>query len=727
MNVLITGGCGFIGSFAAERFHKEGHRVTIIDNLSTGQRSNVNVPHKWYGLHVEDRKCDEIFESVRPDVVLHLAAQVDVAQSIHLPQSDTQANIMGLVNMLECSRRHGVKKFIFASSAAVYGNNEEVPLREETPGDPRSPYGINKQLGEYYCEKWRELYGLQTLVFRFANVYGPRQGIAGEGGVVSIFMQRLLRGEELAIYGDGGQTRDFVYVEDVVDGLYRGAESELTGVYNLSGCRETSLNELVESLKGFSDVSGVRYEASREGDIYRSCLDNAKVKRQLDWVPLYSLDEGLRRTYEWFKAERARQAEARPARAKREFSLGGRFKRVRPYAENALAFCAVLALSLNDPGWLAQTLVDFKLVYIILLGVLYGSKQSIISAVLASGLYFFEHLQNGRDWVSLLYDPEVLFMLAIYLFFGLLVGFVSDRHRREAAEMRNDLQAERERYDFLNAVYKDTRLVKDELQRQLVGSKDSIGRIYSIVKKLETLEPEQIVTSSVDVLEHLLESRRISIYSVNGTNFLRLMIKSGGSSFLLPKTIRLSEHPWYAEVIDGKSVRVNRSLESGAPVIAAPIVHDGTVVAIVSVHDTEFERLTLGFENLFKVSVEMISDSLARAFQFVGATRSERYVDDTPVLQEASFNQVLESKTAAKRLHNADFVLLEVRADLGNLKRVADRIAETLRDSDYLGLIRDRLVLLLSNSNSEEAGFVMNRLANKGIETKLMSEEEAYV
>lgn len=222
MKILITGGCGFIGSTAAERFHKEGHQIYIIDNLSGGDVNNVTVPHKLYPLNVEDRACDVVFESVRPDVVVHLAAQVDVTTSMKIPQADAQTNIMGLVNMLECSRRHGVKKFLFASSAAVYGNDEAVPLAEAVQGEPVSPYGINKKLGEYYCAKWQELYGLQTLAFRFANVYGPKQGGTGEGGVVSIYMKRMVEQQELVVYGDGNQTRDFIYVEDIVDGLYRG-------------------------------------------------------------------------------------------------------------------------------------------------------------------------------------------------------------------------------------------------------------------------------------------------------------------------------------------------------------------------------------------------------------------------------------------------------------------------------------------------------------------------
>lgn len=173
LNVIITGGYGFIGSFVSERFYKEGHQIYIIDNLTTGQKSNVTVPHQFYRMSVHDLNCEQLFQSISPDVVIHLAAQVDVVTSVNEPHADTQSNILGLVNILRCSHKTKVKKLIFASSAAVYGPYEKISLKEDMVCGPVSPYGINKYLGEYYCEKWKELYGLKTLCFRFSNVYGP--------------------------------------------------------------------------------------------------------------------------------------------------------------------------------------------------------------------------------------------------------------------------------------------------------------------------------------------------------------------------------------------------------------------------------------------------------------------------------------------------------------------------------------------------------------------------
>ncbi|MBW7474749.1 NAD-dependent epimerase/dehydratase family protein [Paenibacillus oenotherae] len=723
MNVLITGGCGFIGSFVAERFHKEGHRIYIIDNLSSGQKSNVTVPHKLYQMDVEDQKCDEIIQSISPDIVVHLAAQVDVNTSVNRPHVDTQSNILGLVNILRSASKAGVSKFVFASSAAVYGPYDEVSLKEDLNCSPVSPYGMNKYLGEYYCDKWTQLYGLPTLCFRFSNVYGPRQGSVGEGGVVSIFMERLRDRKEFNVYGDGGQTRDFIYVEDLVDGIYRGANSQLGGVYNLSTNTETSVNELIAVLGSLHPIEKTNYLDARQGDIYRSSLDNTRVKRDLDWVPIYSLQEGLSRTLEWFQQSQDSSSEVKE---KKKISAPKWWPDVKAYAENLLAFAVMAGITLFGADKLLHTSIDLKLIYVILLGVFYGTRQSTLAAILASGLYIFESLSNGREVISLLYDPEVLFVIAMYLFFGLIVGFVSDKGRRDNQRINSDLAVLNEKYAFLKGVYKDTRTVKEELQRQLISSKDSIGRIHSIIKSLESLEPEEIVTSSVGVLKNLLETERISVYSVSNSDFLRLMISSNAPDFLLPKTLRLSEHHYLHDVVTKGKIFSNKSLHADQPVLAAPIVHEGQVIAVVAVHDLAFDRLNLHYENLFKVSVDLISGSLSRAFQYVGVTHKDRFVDETAVLTQSVFLQVLQTKIVAKQQHNTDFVLLGVEASGQPIKGLSERISGSLRDSDYLGMLKDRIVLLLSNSNNTEADIVIQRLNKNGVRTEVINEEEAY-
>ncbi|WP_239617861.1 NAD-dependent epimerase/dehydratase family protein [Cohnella mopanensis] len=729
MNVIITGGYGFIGSFVAERFYKEGHQIYIIDNLSSGQKSNVSIPHKFYHMSAHDLNCEQVFQSISPDVVVHLAAQVDVVTSVKKPHADTQSNILGLVNILRCAHKTKAKKFIFASSAAVYGPYDEVSLKEDLLCSPVSPYGINKYLGEYYCAKWMELYGLQTLCFRFSNVYGPRQGSKGEGGVVSIFMERIRDGKELNVYGDGRQTRDFIYVEDIVDGIYRGANSEeVTGVYNLSTNTETSVNQLIEIIGNLQEPGKVIYHDSRPGDIYRSSLDNTRVKRDLDWVPIYTIQNGLTKTYEWFMESIAqKQGKKEEAKERKEKGAINWWPRLRPYFENLAVFAIVALLSLYGPAVLKyEDMEDFKIIYIILLGIFYGTKQSVLAAVLSTGLYFYSSLGNGREWISLLYDPEALFVIAMYMFVSLIVGFVSDKSRRDYSQVSNELLAVNEKYVFLKKINADNQKVKEELQRRLINSKDSIGRIHGIIKALESMEPEEIVISSVSVLSNLMETDKISVYSVNDSDFLRMMIKSNAVNFNLPKTIRLSEYPHFQEVVSSGKLFVNKAMDLSLPMLAAPICHEGKVVALVSLHEPSFDKLNMHYENLFKVTIDMIAGSLSRAFRYVGATRNERYVDETRVLSPAFFEQVLQIRISAKQQYNTDFVLLDIDSSNQSVTMLANQISGNLRESDSLGIIKERLVLLLSNSNTVEADSVIQRLNKRGIMATIIDEDQVY-
>lgn len=307
LKVLITGGYGFIGSHVANRYFQEGYEVFILDDLSTGNKGNVTFDHRDFIISVNDAKCEEIFRSFHFDVVVHLAAQVSVTESILNPIRDTEINIVGLVNILNLSHKYKVGKFIFASSAAVYGSSEQLPLLENEPCKPISPYGISKWIGESYCEKWRELYGFESNIFRFSNVYGPNQVHEGEGGVLSIFLDRIIDGKHIEIYGDGHQTRDFIYVGDVANAIYQSSKSHINGVYNLSTNNEMSINELVGLMKELHGEIEVTYNSVKEGDIHRSSLSNKKIVSALEWSPMFNMKQGIEQTYEWMKGKKVKQ------------------------------------------------------------------------------------------------------------------------------------------------------------------------------------------------------------------------------------------------------------------------------------------------------------------------------------------------------------------------------------------------------------------------------------
>ena len=304
MKILVTGGAGFIGSHVVDRLVLEGHSVSVIDNLSTGKIENVNREAKFHKIDIISPRIERVFKKERPELICHFAAQMDVRRSVADPIYDAQSNIIGMLNLMENGLRYGVRKVIFASTGgAVYGEGVPYPTSEECIPRPISPYGISKLTGEHYLIYYNVSYGLNYVVLRYANVYGPRQDPFGEAGVVAIFNQKILRDEQPVINGNGMQTRDYVYVDDVVDAVIASTYNDINDVFNVGTGIETSVNELFRHLieiTGKSHIKEVHGQA-KKGEQLRSCLSYDKIRKALDWEPRVPLREGLTRTVEFFR------------------------------------------------------------------------------------------------------------------------------------------------------------------------------------------------------------------------------------------------------------------------------------------------------------------------------------------------------------------------------------------------------------------------------------------
>lgn len=304
MKILVTGGAGFIGSHLVEKLLEKQAEVAVLDNLSTGVRDHVPDGVAFYEMDIRDEKLRDILRMGHYDAIVHLAGQTMVDASIREPLLDAMENIAGTVSVLEAARIGGVPRVIFSSTAAVYGNvpEEELPIQEARELAPMSFYGLSKETVERYLALYHETYGLDYVVLRFANVYGERQGDGGEGGVISIFTKAIAGGKDITIFGDGEQTRDFIYAGDIAEGLCQAlVTKEVNAAYNLSTQSETSLRALVSELAKIAHRTITpKYAKEREGDIYKSMLSNERARRGLQWEPKVSLNEGLKRTYAYF-------------------------------------------------------------------------------------------------------------------------------------------------------------------------------------------------------------------------------------------------------------------------------------------------------------------------------------------------------------------------------------------------------------------------------------------
>ncbi|MFR4651701.1 MAG: NAD-dependent epimerase/dehydratase family protein [Phascolarctobacterium sp.] len=299
MKLLVTGGAGFIGSHLLQLLVQDTDIETVVlDNLSSGSYSHVPGSIRLVEGDICDKNIDELFAAEHFDAVIHLAAQTMVPYSLEHSDEDCNTNLMGIINILECCRKHGVKSVVFSSSAAIYGDNLNVPLKESERPLPTSFYGLTKMASEHYLRLYHDLYGINTTVLRFANVYGERQGDGGEGGVISIFCKLLAAGKPVTVFGNGEQTRDFVYAGDIAKALLKAVSLEGHHTINISTQEETSLNQLLEAFrKAVGHQFTINYAPARTGDIFRSVLCHDNCREYLGFVPSMGLTEGVQRTY----------------------------------------------------------------------------------------------------------------------------------------------------------------------------------------------------------------------------------------------------------------------------------------------------------------------------------------------------------------------------------------------------------------------------------------------
>lgn len=312
MKILVTGGAGFIGSHIVDALIDAGHSVAVMDDLSTGRRKWLNPRARFHELDIREPRLKDVFARERPDLVSHQAARANVRESMQKPLLYADVNVLGSLNLLECSRKYGVRKIVYASTGgAVYGEPQSLPVGEDHPIHPLDPYGASKHFVEHYLYLYRANYGLDYTVLRYPNVYGPRQDPFGEAGVVAIFTQQMLSGKQPVINGDGFQERDFIHVSDVTRANLLALERGDGGIFNIGGGVGCSVNRIYDLLAQATGYTGEKvFGPPKEGEVYQIYLDAGSAQDQLGWSPEVKLEEGLKSTVDFFRREAANRSES---------------------------------------------------------------------------------------------------------------------------------------------------------------------------------------------------------------------------------------------------------------------------------------------------------------------------------------------------------------------------------------------------------------------------------
>lgn len=725
MKILIAGGYGFIGSTVAERFYKEGNEIYIIDNLSSGDANNVKVKHKFYNLDTSDKKCEEIFKAITFDMVIYLAECGSINVLEEHPNLDECLSVSGLINILTLSTKFNIKKFLYLSSALVYSDKGSLPHIEEDIVDANSPYGILKTTGEMYCKKWSEIYNLNVVILRVSSAYGPKQKSIDGGNYICEFIERNISEDEVVVYGDGTQTKDYIYIEDVVDAIYKSMSSSFSGVLNISSNEQHSVNEILDLIKDEKPIKSVIYSKDKWWDIKNMQLDNNKAKKILNWNPKYPLKKGIKLTYKWWK-EQLEQDKNKISKSnikdeKKDVLFSSKYI---PYIENMLGFLVLYFLTSKfSNSMYGDSNFNFSIVYIVLIAIVYGTRQAVISVILSTLLSIFNFLHLGGDIVSFIYEQKHIIQILMNIIVGLAIGYRIDKLNSDINSKDMEISSVKEKYNFLEIIYNETLIVKEELSEQILNSQDVFGKMYKITKELDKLDVEDIFQNAVDIIEEAMKTKTVAIYA-SGVNskYLRLVSKSKDSNLNIKGSVKKLDYKNIIEEIKRDGIYINRNLEKGIPMFISPILDEsGNDIAYVCVYNVEFNYITLYFENLFKIIVELVKSSLLKAYAYEIAINKERFIKDTRILNDNAFKTIYLSKKRLKEEKNIPYILVKVKS-FTSFEELNYNALNVIRDTDYIGAINDGVYIILSNTKAKDYESIVKRLREGNIDTEFIDE-----
>lgn len=704
-----------MGIKLAEKFYSEENFITITD-WRRERSSELDIKHRYYDIKNDDKRISKVLGSNRFDVVIYL--------------SGNGQDFRSLSNILEACTNSDVKKFIVTSSPDIYDSQKEGPLSESLRLTPKTPKGMDELVKEYYCLKWGELNELKVLIVRYPILYGPKEELSESISPVFDIIKSSFSKEKIIIDNTMGPIKDYLYIDDFSEAVYMLAIDEsIKGVFNVSSSEKHDIDDIIGIFQKNLRLKKPPKEEKYDGD--GLVFDNKKITENIGWKPKTNISDGIEKTLSYYSG--LMKGRKGFKRFLKEKAARPQKKRVHPviaYIENIALFCFVSFLQYSQVLFsikLFDLKIDYMVIYIIIMGILWGQTQAYISIVLSSIIYIAVNIFSGTDIVTFFYIPENLLRLAAYVLVGIVTGYAIDRKNREIEARDINISSLKDKYAFLLNVYNQTRVIKDELEDQIIDSEDSFGAVYSILQQLESLEIEKIFSSSIFALEKILKTDMVSIYttSSNGTGeYMRLRARSVALEDKVPNSIKTSNFKELKEVFETKRTYVNRQLDKNLPVMMAPIIDRGKVIAIVSIHRVDFENLTMHYENLFQTVIGLITNTLKRAYIFEASLRDKRYIKDTRILTPDIFEEILEEIRKNKEELGMSYSLLKITNEESGLKTINEKIIGVIRDNDYIGRDKnDNLYVLLSNTKDNYAGIVIERLQKKGIYTVLVKDD----
>jgi nucleoside-diphosphate-sugar epimerase len=721
MNILITGEVSPTAIAIAKKIVLDGIKVVITnENLEKPDIKDV----VYYPISADSEFFDEIISAYKFEAVIFLATR---EENLGDANPTNPGRVLDrLINTLKLSKSGNIKHLFYISSTEIYG--EKPNQAEDTPPLPNTPNGFIIEAGEHQCKYYTDYFGVETTIIRVPFVYGDED----KRSLLNRTLANSKSSKEVVIPGSEDSLCAFLHIDDLTNFIKRmldDIDQLESATYNLSPAESFTNGQFSEMLK--VSFPGVSYQFDSSLPHATQPANPQKASKLRNWTSVHEIKNDLLTLIE--------KANAAPVPPKAPLL---KLPKSSTLLYNALKWVElVLGASLTQflvdyTGTPVQfKYIDFRLLFVILMGITHGTNFGLLAAILASASVIISFYRNDVEWTVIFYTVEYWLPFGLYLAAGVITGYLHDRKDNQIKFESENNKLIHEKYTFLYNVYEEIRHLKDQFRDQVVGYRDSFGRIYNITRELDTLQEEEVLFKAINVLETVMQNNKIAIYSIAPTNkfYARLELSSPGLVGKISKSLKLSDFPSLSEKINQSDVFQNTELQADYPDYFAPIKNGDTMVAAIAIWQASFDQKSLYYYNLFKVICGLIESSIVRATLFENTNSERIFVPGTRILLPEAFKNVLKTKASMKSNRNADFRLVKVKGidgkDQFNWPDLYTVLSTRIRSMDIVGLLDDQnCYIVLSQVDQTYIDEILLRLKKSGITCNLVNEKDlSYV
>lgn len=614
-----------------------------------------------------------------------------------------------LADILSLAYECGTEAVYFVSTAAAVKTEESR----------RADDGM-AMVAEQAVKAWSEWADIPVTIIRLPEVYGPDS--TPKDGLVARTLYASVKKEVLPRMDNETTPRDFLYSADAVYGIYRAVARGCYGEeLNLGTGNGLTAGAFADWIKDVTELPGIYEDSDFKAFPYvQPVLECKKAQQELGWQLKYDRKKALAETWKYIR-EKVEADRLEAQERVKNISLQSRYKKLIPYAENTIGALLMAGIAYLQHGSTInpQTQLDVNFVYIGAMGLLYGKRQALIAMAASIIIFVVASLARGGELISLTYVPEIILHITAYLFTAALTGYFSDARRFEKESVEWQKRQYIERQSFLRDLYEETLSVKDKLYRQIVNSDDSIGRLYSIIKPLDSVEPEDIFNQAAAVTSRILNVDNVIIYAMGADGYyLRQKVRMGNLTNDRPRSLRVEDHSYLQTLLQNHTVFVNKELVKDTPDLAAPIIHQDKVIAVIAIYGLSFAQWSLYQQNLLSITARLISASMARAYRYEQDMQEKRFVPGTRILQADEFKKIIKDLENRRKLQG-DFPIAVLKADMTNLDYAGlDKcLNHVIRNEDFVGVGNNGIYILLPDADNDITAMIQARLQGAGVAT----------